>query len=97
MGASKPTCGKPSVESERMTDPKTYEIETIADIFEKVPEDRIDDFMEALRGMFEYYHRLNDCLDAIAKEEVKTNLRAFRWTDDGERKLTINFAESPNT
>ncbi len=69
---------------------KTYRLETLSDIFNKIPPERAEAFCAELCGMIKYHHKLLDCLSIVARSEVRIAFSfGFEWTDDGERNISL--------
>lgn len=74
---------------------KTYAIRTIADIFDKVPTDRIGVCMDELKLMLQTTAGVRDMLRAVSddgKAEVKIT-DELHWIDDGKGDLVTVYTD----
>ena len=74
---------------------KTYELRTIADIFNMVPVDRIGVCMDELRLLLVTTANLRDMIDFGSPVQPKGNFKVddvFIWTDDGKGKLSTEVS-----
>ena len=76
-------------------EPTVYELHTIKDIFDKIPADRINDFMSEFSQMVVQTKALSELLQVSAKVlNDQTNPASmfpetFTWVDDGKPSLTV--------
>lgn len=77
-----------------------YEISTIKDIFDKIPEDRIDTCMNELKVLIKQARAMNELLSAAAESvaEIDESMRIktefptiLHWIDDGAGEVTMQY------
>jgi len=78
-----------------MSEPKRYTIEHINDILE-IPEEKIDHFLEDLRGWYTHAKAWKDMLGVISEiagDDAATTETKFVWIDDDKHdaKVTIQI------
>ncbi len=77
-----------------MSAPREYKLVTIADLFEQIPVERIDQCLNELAGMIKYHKQINACLSQLAQAQVKTFLAdGITWTDDDKREIRVTLKD----
>lgn len=75
----------------------TYEISTIKDIFDKIPEDKIDVCMNELRVMIKQAHAMDELMNAafnVVTESAKIKTEfplVLNWIDDGKGEVSMQY------
>jgi hypothetical protein len=81
-----------------MSEPKRYELETMADLF-KIPLSRFDDFMVDLKEWRKLGKQTTNMLNSFAKAlgepPVKAGIK-MHWIDDGKHDKKIIIATTPS-
>ena len=69
-----------------MSDPKTYDIETISDIANAVNADNVMNFLKDFEGTI---------ISFVQAKELSPDVKwdSFHWIDDGKHNITIELTE----
>lgn len=72
-----------------MSEPKRYEIKSIEDIVDKVPLDKLSDFLEDFGTWIAYRKTVIRTGKALGLNVNHEEFRKMTWIDDGKHDVTI--------
>ena len=76
-----------------VTDQNAIRLRTLADIFDLVPEDRIDAFLLDLGNMMKAHKQLMSAVGCLAQTPCKLDLSdGMLWKDDGRNDIRLNMS-----